>query len=867
MGDLPKIAVCASRPDGDRVARMIDGLGEVTIAPLERAGEAARSGASDVLVLVSSDEDALVNALASVATYVSTIVVTDTLRPRVSSEANRRGAFVCLFDHGEPPLRAALARAGEESMLFDSAPFGIALLDDEDRVVRGNRAIQQFLGRDQSTLHGHKLTALAQQTKPETVEDLRRSLVDREGEHARVLTRYARPDGQLVDGLESVVWRAGTKVALIEDAHARSMMEAAIRASESVRALVYVSVSDVIFTLRAEGERFRFTEINPAFTRATGLTAEMVVGKFVDEVIPEPSLSLVMSKYREALAERRTVRWEEVTPYPTGKKYGEVSVTPLIDPDGACRTLVGTVHDVTEMRRRDETIRLYADIVRSVDLGITVWQVEDPCDEDTITLTASNPASDRLSGTALSEHLGKPLVRIFPTTKGTELCDLLCDVARDGHTRELRSYRFGRPILRSFALKAFRLEGGSVALAAEDVTSEERARALKAIEQRVLEMIAAGGSLEQTLTDLVLGIEEQSPPAIGSILLLSADGKRVRLGAAPHLPDEFNRAIDGAPIGAAAGSCGTAAYLRRSVIVSNIETDPLWAEYRNLARPHHLRACWSTPIFASDGRVLGTFALYYKEPRTPTAEELAVIARANHVAAIAIQRHELDEQLRNLAARLEMVREEERTAIARDIHDELGQMLTALKMDIAWIGRRAVAPEGIAMDVLRAKLKELTEMTDGLINEVRRIAAELRPGILDDLGLSAAISWQASEFERRTGIECSVDASLADEGIGRELSTTVFRAFQEALTNVMRHAEAHHVEVTLAQTDSTLVLEVKDDGQGIRDEAINDPRSLGLLGIRERARRVGGTAEFRRADPAGTIVTLRLPLAPPSRPA
>src|SRR5690349_4074379 len=128
------------------------------------------------------------------------------------------------------------------------------------------------------------------------------------------------------------------------------------RSNDRARALIYVNVRDVVFSLGVEGDRFRFVEINPAFSTATGLAEEQVVGKFVDEVIPEPSLSLVLSRYRSAIEEGRTVRWEEVTEYPAGKKYGEVSITPVVDADGRCRTLVGTVHDITA-EARDRALR------------------------------------------------------------------------------------------------------------------------------------------------------------------------------------------------------------------------------------------------------------------------------------------------------------------------------------------------------------------------------------------------------------------------------------------------------------------------------------------------------------------------------
>src|SRR5690606_31343890 len=150
--------------------------------------------------------------------------------------------------------------------------------------------------------------------------------------------------------------------------------------------------------------------------------------------------------------------------------------------------------------------------------------------------------------------------------------------------------------------------------------------------------------------------------------------------------------------------------------------------------------------------------LYYRAPGVPDAHDRDLIARATHVAGIAIHRREIDDQLRALSARADAVREEERTTVAREIHDQLGQALTALKMDIAWIGRRLRADADPA--AIHAKLEAMSRMTDGIIDDVRRISAELRPGVLDDLGLVAAIEWQASEFEERTGTTCVVRADV-----------------------------------------------------------------------------------------------------------
>jgi PAS domain S-box-containing protein len=392
-----------------------------------------------------------------------------------------------------------------------------------------------------------------------------------------------------------------------------------------------------------------------------------------------------------------------------------------------------------------------------------------------------------------------------------------------------------------------------------DITREVLAQKLQLAETRVLELIAAGAPLAEILELLVLAIEEQAPATLGSILLL--DGVTVRHGAAPSLPVEYSRAIAGRTIGPQAGSCGTAAYLRRPIFVSDIESDPLWADYRDMARPYGLRACWSTPILASDGRVLGTFALYYREPRAPDDATLALIARATHVAGIAIERTLVDEQLRALSGRIEAAREDERTAMAREIHDELGQALTALKMDVAWVLRRS---EGVALSAsVVDKLRAMSGMTDQIIDQVRRISTELRPGVLDDLGLVAAIEWLAHEFEARASLTCVFTSSVGEARFERNVSTVIFRILQEALTNVARHAEASRVEVRLGEENAQLRLEVNDDGRGISEDAISDPKSLGLLGIRERARRLGGTVTVSGTREIGTRVVVEIPLVTP----
>jgi signal transduction histidine kinase len=212
-----------------------------------------------------------------------------------------------------------------------------------------------------------------------------------------------------------------------------------------------------------------------------------------------------------------------------------------------------------------------------------------------------------------------------------------------------------------------------------------------------------------------------------------------------------------------------------------------------------------------------------------------------------------EEKLRALAAHLQSVREEERIHIAREIHDELGQALTGLKFDI-----NSLLKGGCDAQVLAEKTQGLAHQIDRIINSVRRIASGLRPEVLDEIGLSAAVEWQAREFSRRTGVRCTVDISPGFSDPDQERSTALFRIFQELLTNVARHANATKVTVQLADGHA-LTLKVEDNGRGIQEQEFESPKSLGLLGLRERALAFGGSIDVKGQEGKGTAVSVSIP--------
>jgi PAS domain S-box-containing protein len=224
------------------------------------------------------------------------------------------------------------------------------------------------------------------------------------------------------------------------------------------------------------------------------------------------------------------------------------------------------------------------------------------------------------------------------------------------------------------------------------------------------------------------------------------------------------------------------------------------------------------------------------------------------LAEVAIKQSE--EQLRNLTTYLQKIGEVERTNIAREIHDELGLGLTVLKIDLSWLRKRL--PENEIP--LHDKAETMTQLIDKTIQTVKKISTELRPGLLDDLGLAAAIEWQAEEFQKRTGIQCKITIDPKDITFDRDRNTAIYRIFQETLTNVARHAQATEVDVSLRQRDVQLELIVRDNGRGITEKELDNPRSFGLIGIRERVKIFSGINIIKGIPGKGTTVTVRMPI-------
>lgn len=216
------------------------------------------------------------------------------------------------------------------------------------------------------------------------------------------------------------------------------------------------------------------------------------------------------------------------------------------------------------------------------------------------------------------------------------------------------------------------------------------------------------------------------------------------------------------------------------------------------------------------------------------------------------------EQLRKLAAYQQEVREQERIRIAREIHDQFGQALTILKMDLSWLKKKISRK----INSVHEKMGVMSQVIDEALKSLHAVTSELRPVILDDFGLAAAIEWQVEEFRNRSGIACRMENSGFEPDLPKDQATALFRIFQETLTNIMRHAQADEVAIRLEERDEELILRVEDNGRGITAAEINDPKSFGLLGMRERLHPWNGRVSFEGRHGRGTRVTVRLRMPP-----
>ena len=409
--------------------------------------------------------------------------------------------------------------------------------------------------------------------------------------------------------------------------------------------------SDAVLSKRLDGT---ITSWNAAAERMYGYAAAEAIGRPIEIIVPEDRRDELRGM------DERLARGERVPPFETERLTRDgrridvaLTMSPIIDHTGAVVGASGIARDISERRRAEEALRRsqaeLKDFVENSAIGLH-W-----VGPDGIILWVNQAELDLL-GYTQDEYLGRHIAEFHVDQAAIEaiLERLHCKEQLNNCEARLRCKDGSiRHVLVSSNVYFENGEFVHTRCFTSDITERKQAEIVIGGQKQALELIAEGAKLESVLETLVRTVEQRSVHgALASILLLDDDGLHLRHGAAPSLPESYNRAIDGLTVGAAAGACGTAAQRRRAVVVTDIASDPLWEGYRELALQHGLRACWSAPILARDDRVLGTYAIYHRQPQRPSAADLQVIEVLSRTAAIAIEAKRAERQERLLIEEL-----------------------------------------------------------------------------------------------------------------------------------------------------------------------------------------------------------------------
>jgi PAS domain S-box-containing protein len=645
----------------------------------------------------------------------------------------------------------------------------------------------------------------------------------------------------------------------------RKLAEKALASSEARYRSLVESASAGIASFNTSGE---FTYANQRLCEMTGYSQEELIGKpFADFLHPD-DLGTIMDIFQNAaLNPNASPKLEFRIIHKEGQIVYGFSVPTVVWDGGKIAGFNAIVQDITERKRAEHMLRAseerFRKFVETSPDGITILGLDG-------LISYISPRILEIYGYGgEAEIIGRsPMEWIAPEDRErakTNIGNVFKGI-NTTHNRYRLLKKDGAIFwgeINSSVLKDVKGNPTGMIAITRDVTEQvqagdeierraEQLAALNALGRRVSQSL----SLAQVCEDAIQEVAKAIQP--GLTFLFLREGERLLLKSVlPRRGKSMFKDVPEHRVGEC--MCGLAVREGIPLYSRDILSDTrcTWEECKRTG----LRSFAALPL-RSGHEVIGVIGLASKIERDFETQAGFLETLANQ-AATGLQNARLyesiqqqSEQLRALNQHLQTAREEERTAIAREIHDELGQALTAMKMDLAQLAKQ-LPPEGTG---LIQKASDLAALVDSTIQIVRRVASSLRPGLLDDLGLVAALEWQAGEFQARRGIACKLDLPEVVTGLSRDQETALFRICQEALTNISRHAQATKVRIALKELPEGMEFVIHDNGIGITESQMNDARSFGLVGMRERVQAFGGSLEVRGTDGKGTMVRVKVPL-------
>lgn len=577
---------------------------------------------------------------------------------------------------------------------------------------------------------------------------------------------------------------------------------------------------------------YRYRAVNDVYVRSFQRPRDQIIGRTIGEILGEKRFQEGVRQYFDRCLAGESVDFSLVIETPEqGQRQMRVHYDPYRDQDGRVQGVVLVSRDVTDVVRIEQELR-------DSERRYKALYHDNPSMNFTLT-----PAGDILSinrfgaarlGYSMDELIGKSITVLVQDEDRMQLLGYLHRCTESpGEQREwdigMRD-RDGAAKWMKVTARALPAEGGDlqILLVSRDITERKAAEAEAARMKQQYEMVLS------TASEGIYGLDKH-----GSVTFINRAAEAILgwrsmeiIGLEMHKHVHYAKA-DGQPrppeespilISLATGT------------VQHSDDDIFW---RRDGGPMPVEYT-STPVWDND-RIVGAVVTFHDITERVTNQRLLGASR---------------ERLRNLAERLYSLREQERTSIAREIHDVFGQELTALKIDLAWTRKQLSGAD----DSLKDRIDQMIRIVDEMVSQTRTISARLRPAVLDDLGLEAAIESLVDDFQSRTGWTCTFAPDAEDLPPNAPRDTAVYRIVQEALTNAARHAEATSVEITLKLKGNVLEARVADNGIGISNETIQDTKSLGLFGMRERAGAFGGRVEICGTRGMGTTITLTLPV-------